>query len=312
MAAGGEDRPAEFAAGPQAFLLTFKRLTKAQMEADNQPKPETRQDRRARAELERVMAMRAEAAALVQASEARARQAQAELERAKAQLKDLEDKLRKLKEDADPQAAVRRQSAENLKKIGIAMHNYHFARTTLPAQAIHSKDGKALLSWRVAILPYLGENEKALYEEFRLDEPWDSVHNKQLLDRMPAVFQSSAAQGKQTTTPYQVFVGVGAPFCDREGLRLTQFLDGTSNTILVVEASQPVPWTRPADLPFDLNGELAKLGGLLKDGFPALMADGAVLYFSNNTELPILRAAITHAGGEVLAWDKEGRPFLKR
>jgi hypothetical protein len=312
MAAGGEDRPAEFAAGPQAFLLTFKRLTKAQMEAANQVKPKTRQELRRLAELQQAEAMKAEAAALVRASEIRAQQAQEELDRAKARLEEAEARLRKLHEDSAPDAAARRESAANLKQIGIALHEHHFVRTSLPPRAIYSKDGKALLSWRVAILPYLGEKEKALYQEFRLDEPWDSEHNKELLDRMPAVFQSPAAQGKQTTTPYQVLVGVGAPFYDKEGLRLTQFLDGTTNTILVVETSRAVPWTKPADLPFDMNGDLPKLGGLIKDGFQALMADGAVRYFANNTELPVLRAAITHAGGEILAWDKEDRPFLKR
>ena len=73
----------------------------------------------------------------------------------------------------------------NLKQIGLAMHNYHDARGRLPAAYTVDKDGKPLLSWRVLILPYT--EEAALYKEFHLDEPWDSEHNKNLIARMPAV-----------------------------------------------------------------------------------------------------------------------------
>lgn len=67
------------------------------------------------------------------------------------------------------------------------MHIYHDVNKTLPP-AVHSKDGKPLLSWRVLVLPYIEEDK--LYREFHLDEPWDSPHNKKLLSRMPAVLRS--------------------------------------------------------------------------------------------------------------------------
>jgi len=87
-------------------------------------------------------------------------------------------------------AAGRSQSMNNLKQIGLAMHNYHDTHGRFSPQAIRSKDGKPLLSWRVAILPFL--DAEALYKEFHLDEPWDSEHNKKLIERMPAALASPA------------------------------------------------------------------------------------------------------------------------
>jgi RNA polymerase sigma factor (sigma-70 family) len=88
-------------------------------------------------------------------------------------------------EPMDP-AASERQVRNNLKQIGLAMHTYREAHGRFPAPAILGKDGKPLLSWRVAILPYIVED--GLYQSFKLDEPWDSPHNKRLLERMPGLY----------------------------------------------------------------------------------------------------------------------------
>src|SRR5262249_49752206 len=80
------------------------------------------------------------------------------------------------------------QHRDNLKKIGYAFHDFHNVNKHLPAHAIYSNDGKTpLLSWRVAILPYIGE--AALYREFKLDEPWDSAHNRKLIAKMPKLYE---------------------------------------------------------------------------------------------------------------------------
>jgi uncharacterized protein (TIGR03067 family) len=203
------------------------------------------------------------------------------------------------------QGGVQAGSATNLKQIGLAMHNYHDARRALPAAAIYSKDGKPLLSWRVALLPYL--EQQNLYKAFKLDEPWDSEHNKKLLDKMPRVFAPAGVDLKPHTTMYRVFVGPGAAFEGTSGQRLTGFTDGTSNTILVVEAAEAVPWTKPDELPFDPKGKLPKLGGHFKGGFNVLLADGSVRGVRADFDPQLLRAAITRNGGEVLDFDKLGQ-----
>lgn len=56
----------------------------------------------------------------------------------------------------------------------IAMHNYHDTYNHFPEPASRDDDGNPLLSWRVAVLPFI--EQQALYEKFRLDEPWNSEH----------------------------------------------------------------------------------------------------------------------------------------
>ena len=146
------------------------------------------------------------------------------------------------------------------------MVNYQSAEGHYPSAAITNKDGKPLLSWRVAILPYLedfdGRGLGDLHKTFHLDESWDSPHNKQLLGEMPAVFASPADRsGKATTTPYRVFVEreeevpvlaekAGAMFRLNRGTEIQEITDGTNNTIMVVESAGSVPWTKPEELSF--------------------------------------------------------------
>jgi hypothetical protein len=166
--------------------------------------------------------------------------------------------------------------------------------------AITGKDGKALLSWRVAILPYLGQAEAELYKQFRLDEPWDGPHNKPLLKKMPKVFARPGGKAREPyTTFYQVFVGPRAAFEKRRWVRMMDILDGTANTILIAEAGQAVPWTKPEDLHFAPDEPLPELGGLFLNVINAAFADGKVYALRKNADSALLRAAITRDGGEV-------------
>jgi hypothetical protein len=196
-------------------------------------------------------------------------------------------------------AAARVTASNNLKQMGLAMHSYNDRYGNFPPPGYSMPPGQSNLSWRVALLPYL--NEQGLYNQFHHNEPWDSPHNKTLLTRMPKVYaipgrESDAASGQ---TVYQVFVGGGAVFEDKAARpRLIDITDGTSNTILIVEAANPVPWTKPDDLPFDPNRPLPALGGHFGDGFLAAFADGAVLWIPKSTPEKTVKAYITANGGE--------------
>jgi RNA polymerase sigma factor (sigma-70 family) len=183
------------------------------------------------------------------------------------------------------------KSTNNLKQLALALHNYHATFGTLPPAAIYSKDGKPLLSWRVAILPFIEQDN--LYKQFHLDEAWDSDHNKTLLAQMPKVYAplGGAAKDKHSTF-YQVFVGKGTAFEGKEGTKFQDFSAGVSNTFLVVEAGEAVPWTKPSDLPYVADQPLPKLGGMFKDLIHVAMADGSVRTLPANAKEETIRSAI--------------------
>ncbi|MBX9580751.1 MAG: DUF1559 domain-containing protein [Gemmataceae bacterium] len=184
--------------------------------------------------------------------------------------------------------------------MALACHNYEQTHGALPPAAVRGPDGTPLLSGRVLILPYI--EEQKLYDEFRLDEPWDSPHNLRLLERMPSLY-APPGRKKALVPPYHtichVFVGPGTPFED--GARITLaggFPDGPSNTLLFVEAGDPVPWTKPEEITFDPAGPVPQLRGVFKDRFRACTAAGSRTQIRYDLDPAILRAAITRNGGE--------------
>jgi hypothetical protein len=221
-------------------------------------------------------------------------------------------------------AANRKESQNNLKEIGIGMHYFHDAKKAFPDTAAFTKDKKPLLSWRVAILPYLGKKEAALYKEFKLDEPWDSPHNKKLLTKMPKVYAPTVVgkPAREGHTYYQVFAGERTPFNPRFGwtapggtlttyARISSIKDGSANTAMVVEAATPVPWTKPEDIAYDPKKPLPKLGGLFKEGFNVVLFDGSVRMIGRKAKEPAMRALITHSGRDFFDWKDLPGPETK-
>jgi hypothetical protein len=204
------------------------------------------------------------------------------------------------KKDSDKKsdkAADRIRSSNNLRQIGLAFHNYHDTFGRFPAHAIYSKEGKPLLSWRVAILPFI--EEPKLYKEFKLDEPWDSENNKPLLDRMPKTYAPLGGETKDKhSTFYQVFVGKGTIFEGKDGLKFADIPDGTSNTLFGAEAGEAVPWTKPDDLAFDPDKALPALGGMFKGGFHVLMADGSVHFLKEKFDEKKMKLLIIRNDGQ--------------
>ena len=173
-------------------------------------------------------------------------------------------------------ARNRTQSSNNLKQIGLALHNYASANSsTLPGDVL-DKAGKPLLSWRVLLLPYL--EQQNLYLKFKLDEPWDSKNNRPLVEILPKVFASPRVKVKgKGYTVYQIFSGPGALFDKgKTKYNIGNIPDGTSNTIFTVEASKAVPWSKPADIPFNKDKKLPDFGKAYGNKPLALMMDGSV------------------------------------
>jgi prepilin-type processing-associated H-X9-DG protein len=199
------------------------------------------------------------------------------------------------------EAAMRVQCINNLKMIALAMHNYHSTNNAFPRPAITDAKGKPLLSWRVTILPFL--DQQALYNRFKLDEPWDSPHNKELLKEMPATYLCpQRGHVEPSTTTYRVVTGNGALFEKDQDISVAGVTDGTSNTMMIVECETAVPWTKPDDIAFDPAAapSLLGAGSPHPGGFNVSFADGAVRFISSKVDLNVFRALITRAAGEVI------------
>jgi hypothetical protein len=199
--------------------------------------------------------------------------------------------------------AERERSANSLKQIALAMHNYLDAYRSFPTVANFDKAGKPLLSWRVHLLPFL--DQVKLYEQFHLDEPWDSEHNKTLIAKMPAVYQSSKNKGLLQAGKTNYLVPVGENFIftgTSKAIPISGITDGTSNTILTVDADDDhaVIWTKPDDFKPDPQKPQTGLRNNPGGSFLIGLADGSVRFVPWNVDPKILYAHFTRNGGEVV------------
>ncbi|MEZ6135237.1 MAG: DUF1559 domain-containing protein [Pirellulaceae bacterium] len=193
----------------------------------------------------------------------------------------------------------------SMKQIGLALHNYADVHKSFPPQCLVAADGQRLLSWRVLILPYL--DQSALYDQFHLDEPWDSPHNLKLAETIPAPYltQRNAEGGPQKTQMLAVLTKDSAFGRPGKPLYFTDILDGTVNTIWFVEApqDQAVVWTKPDDLVVDeaAPGKVMMPAGAR--GIHAAVTDGSVHFLDREKATDaFLRAVLTVDGGETVEW----------
>ena len=47
-------------------------------------------------------------------------------------------------------------------------------------------------------------------------------------------------------------------------MKIRDITDGTSNTLMIVEAKRNIPWTKPEDLSFDPDKPVPELGGFVE------------------------------------------------
>lgn len=177
--------------------------------------------------------------------------------------------------------------SNRLKQIGIALHAYHDSYGAFPPVAVRDAAGQPLHSWRVSLLPFIGE--ETLYRQFDLSTAWDSPHNLPLVSQMPDTYRRPRCAGRYVgRTPFVAIVGIAVAWHGHGCATKADFLDGLDNTIAVVElCNEPVVWTEP----HDVRLPLATVGG--REKMNVLFADGSVYGLRGDQPNEVLRSLFT-------------------
>ncbi len=204
------------------------------------------------------------------------------------------------------ESARRMQNANNFKQLALGMLMYEAAHRYLPSPYTVNEDGKRLHSWRVALLPYLEEQE--LYDQIRLDEPWDSDWNKQFHDKCPKVYKNPNVELAPNETTFAVVVGENTVFPGSKKLNMASIMDGCCNTALIVERS-PVCWMDPnSDVPLEeaIKGVNVSPNGIRScyNGiFMLVLCDGSVCNLPDNVSSVFLRKLFERNDGKIIELD---------
>jgi hypothetical protein len=199
-------------------------------------------------------------------------------------------------------SSAQQKTMTKMRQVAIAIYNFENNYAYLPPRETRNKKNESLLSWRVFLLPYL--NQEELYKEFHLDEAWDSPHNKPLISKIPEVFQSNDLQVKDGYTQIVLPICKGSLW-EGEGKprRLAEILDGTSNTILLVEgpAEKAVIWTKPEELSLGESTLVEDLAGDRRT-FTVVAADGSSRMLPSNMKDEQLRLLLQHSDEQPTQW----------
>ncbi len=151
----------------------------------------------------------------------------------------------------------------------------------------------------MSVLPFI--EQERLYRQFHLDEPWDSAHNRKLIDKMPDLFRTSPALKPGETTLLGI-AGESGMFPGCKALTFRDVTDGTSNTIWFVDAddAHAVPWTRPEDFRHDPKNPIVGLVGHFRGRFVAAFVDGSARVIAGKADAALLNALFTRNWGEIV------------
>lgn len=180
--------------------------------------------------------------------------------------------------------ARKMQCSTNMKQIGISLHNYHDIYGSFPPAYTVDEDGKPLHSWRVRLLPFIDKDCAVLYNQIKLDEPWDSPHNSQFHNQMPSVYScpSGSSAAHNSLTCYKWVLGPDTISDGPSARTFADFENGTSNSVALVEVIPSTNWMDPREImeeELDAGVNISKTGGVgsyHKKSYHVLFMDGHV------------------------------------
>jgi hypothetical protein len=196
------------------------------------------------------------------------------------------------------EAARRMQAGNHLKQLGLALQNYHDVFQALPPAVITDENGKPLYSGRVLLLPFM--EQKGLYDRFDKTKAWDSPANLPLSKMALPVFQDPSGKIVPGQTDFLFVAGKGTAFEPRpEGMSLADIVDGTSNTMCMIEVKNSgINWAEPRDL--DFSQPMSLPPGNHPNINLAVFFDGHTYGIAKNTPPQTIHALATRAGGEAI------------
>lgn len=193
-----------------------------------------------------------------------------------------------------------------VQKIYEAIYQYQQKNKSFPPKAFfgsnpqkETSEKNSGFSWRVAILPALGYEE--LFKKFRFEEPWNSVHNKEIAKEIPIEFCGHAIPSDTDPNPCSCFQLIGG----KKGLlgdtQITSFddiPDDADRTFLLIQAQDQELWTKPSF--FDLQDlpTLDQWNQARKGIATMLLASGRIVMLPGKIDTEKLLPWFTPAGKE--------------
>lgn len=202
---------------------------------------------------------------------------------------------------ASREAARRMQCSNNLKQIGIALHNYHSTYKSLPPAFTVDDSGQRLHSWRTLILPFM--EQQALYSQIDLDKPWDDPANQQVAATAIPAYQCPSTPGDPTMTTYVAVVDPAGVFSGSQSVNFQDVTDGLSNTVMVAETSpdKAVHWMSPDDIDRQTFLGAKDHSHAHPGGANTAFADGAVNFLSSSMDERVREALVTRDSGDTVS-----------
>lgn len=206
-----------------------------------------------------------------------------------------------------PEAARRSASKNNLKQIGLALHNYHDTFKTLPPSEIVGEDGTLYHSWTMQIMPFLDSAGAPLFNEIDFNHPWNHSRNVQNYKKdlitwylNPAISETSNNEG----FGYAHYAGNSHIFTPNGTFRFEDCTDGSSNTLMVGEINANFkPWGQPGnvrDPALGINKGTNTFGSPFEGGAQFCLMDGSVRFVSENINPGTLKSLATPAAADVV------------
>ena len=198
------------------------------------------------------------------------------------------------------EAARRMSCSNNIKQIGLAMHNYHSEYKQLPPAFTVDADGNPLHSWRTVLLPFM--EQQALYEQIDMSKPWDDPVNIAFGETVIPGYACPSVSQTPNMTTYLAVVDASGIMSGSTATAFPNVVDGLSNTIMVVEADSglAVPWMKPQDIDMSqfLDAGSVRDSGGHQGGAHVLMGNGAVKFVTDSADPTLRRSLISKAGNE--------------